>query len=68
VRKYIDTVRWRFTAKNTTENKRDAVISKGISRRRYAKKKELTEYALSAYSCRAFESSRIKESNKYRTL
>lgn len=53
VRKYIDTVRWRFTATKVTENKRGAVISNGISKKRH---EELTDYALSAYSCRAFES------------
>ena len=46
--KYIDTVRCRFTAKTRRENKRPEMISNGISRIRYAKKNELTEYALSA--------------------
>lgn len=50
VRKYIDTVRCRFTAKINNENKRPEMISNGISRIRYTTKNELTEYALSAYS------------------
>ena len=55
VRKYIDTVRCRFTAKSSKENKRPEIISNGISRIRYTKKNELTEYAPSAYSWEGFE-------------
>ena len=49
-RKYIDAVRCRFVAKSSRENKRPETISNGISRIRYTRKNELTEYALSAYS------------------
>ena len=48
IRKYIDTVRCRFTATSRRENKRPEIISNGTSRIRYTRKKELTEYALSA--------------------
>jgi len=54
MRKYIDTVRCKFTAKRRRENKRPETISNGTSRIRYAKKNELTEYALSACSYREF--------------
>ena len=57
VRKYIDTVRCRFTATSKRENRRPEAISKGISRIRYTKKNELIEYALSAYSCREVQQS-----------
>ena len=50
MRKYIATVRCRFTAKSRRENKRPETISNGISRIRYTKKNEFTEYVLSAYS------------------
>lgn len=52
MRKYIDTVRCKFTAKINRENKRPETISNGISRIRYTKKNELTEYAPSVYSCK----------------
>jgi hypothetical protein len=52
VTKYIDTVRCKFTARRRRENKRPEAISNGISRIRYTRKNELTEYALSAYSYR----------------
>jgi len=54
MRKYIDTVRCMFTATRRRENKRPEAISNGISRIRYTKKNELTEYALSAYSYKRF--------------
>lgn len=54
VRKYIDTVRCMFTAIRRRENKRPEAISNGISRIRYTKKNELTEYAPSAYSYKGF--------------
>lgn len=54
IRKYIDTVRCRFTAIRRRENNNPEAISNGISRIRYTKKNELTEYALSVYSCRGF--------------
>jgi len=46
----INTVRCRFTATSRSDNKIPEAISNGTSRIRYAKKNELTEYALSAYS------------------
>lgn len=60
IRKYIDTVRCRFTATSNRENKRPEAISKGISRIRYTKKNELIEYALSAYSCREVQRSNLR--------
>ena len=51
IRKYIDTVRCRFTAISKRENRRPEAISKGISRIRYTRKNELIEYVLSACSC-----------------
>jgi len=50
--KCIDIVGWSFTATRRRENKMPVAISNGISRMRYVKKNELTEQALSAYSCR----------------
>jgi hypothetical protein len=64
MRKYIDTVRCRFTATSSRENKRPEAISNGISRIRYTKKNESTEYALSAYSCRGCERMNIKSGRK----
>ena len=54
IRQYIDPVPSRSTAKMRRENKRPEKISKGISRIKYAKKNESTEYALSACSYRGF--------------
>jgi len=51
ITKCIDTVRCRFTTTSRRENKKPEAISNGTSRIRYVKKNELTEYALSAYSC-----------------
>ena len=50
ITKCIVTDRCRFTATRRRENKKPEVISNGISRMRYTKKNESTEYALSAYS------------------
>ena len=50
--KYIDTVRCRSTATRRSENKQAEAISNGISRIKYTKKNELTEYALSVCSYR----------------
>ena len=50
--KYIVTDRCRSTATMRRENRKPEAISNGISRIRYTKKNELTEYALSAYSYR----------------
>ena len=50
ITKYIVTDRCRFTAIRRRENKKPEAISNGISRMRYTKKNESTEYALSAYS------------------
>ena len=50
ITKYIDTDRCRFTATMRRENRKPEAISNGISRMRYTKKNELTEYALSACS------------------
>ena len=52
ITKYMVTVRCRFTATSTRENKMPVTISNGTSRIRYVKKNELMEYALSAYSYR----------------
>ena len=46
----INTVGCRFTPTRRRDKKRPEVISNGTSRIRYAKKNELMEYALSAYS------------------
>ena len=69
MRKYIDTVRCRFTATRRRENKRPEAISNGISRIRYAKKNELTEYALSACSCRGSANQKgMRQISVHRTL
>jgi hypothetical protein len=54
MRKYIATVRCRFTATTRRENRRPEAISNGTSRIRYTKKNEFTEYVLSAYSYGGF--------------
>jgi len=54
MRQYIDPDPSRPTPKRRRENKRPETISKGISRIKYVKKNELTEYALSVCSYRGF--------------
>ena len=71
MRQYIDPdPASRPTARKRRENKRPEMISKGISRIKYAKKKELREYALSACSCRGVQRTGkgVQRKSLHRTL